>query len=237
MTRMGCGGARARPVMHIAALLAAVLALAAAPGRATAADVTLLHLSATGTVREVPDLLVAQLLAESSAAGPASAQQQVNRRMAAAAHEAGLVQAVTWRLEGYTVDSNEQKPLLWTARQTLRLEAADAGALLELTGRLQDAGLAIEVLSWTLSPEHLAAAQARASDQALRALRRQAEAAATSLGLRVGSIREVTLGSRERVRPMQRMMGMMATAEQAPRATQDAQDIDEEASADFELHP
>lgn len=203
---------------------------------ATAADVTVLHLSATGTVREIPDLLVAQLAAESSSTSPAVAQKQVNQRMAAAAREAGQVKPVTWRLQGYTVDSNGEKPLLWTARQALRLESADAGALLELVGRLQSSGLTIGDLSWTLSPEHLAAAEAQASDRSLRKLRQQAEAAAGSLGLKVGRIREVTVGTTEPMRPMRRMVGMMA-AVAAPQATRDAQDVDEQASGDFELHP
>lgn len=211
--------------------------LTAVSVRAAAADVTLLHLSATGTVREIPDLLVAQLTAESSSTSPASAQKQVNQRMAGAAREAGQVRPVTWRLQGYTVDSNGEKPLLWTARQALLLESADAGALLELVGRLQGSGLTIGDLSWTLSPEHLAAAQAQASDQSLRKLRQQAEAAAGSLGLKVGRIREVTVGTTEPMRPMRRMVGMMATAMAAPQATRDAQDVDEQASGDFELHP
>lgn len=204
----------------------------ARPARAASPDTTLLHLSATGTMRETPDLLVAQLVADSDAASPAAAQRQVNTRMAAATRLAAAAGTVRWQLGGYGVDRGGDRQQTWTARQTLRLDGSDAGTLLDLVGRLQAAGLAVETLSWILSPERLAAAQARASDQALKALRARADAAAASLGLKVGFIRDVTLGGSTPIRPVLRMM-----ASAAPQASPDAQEVVEEASAEIELHP
>lgn len=211
-----------------------------APGRAAPTDgdtplanVTLLHLSATGTMRETPDLLVALLTGESSSGNPSTAQQRVNRLMQDAGAEAAKLPSVHWQLDGYGVDRSSDRSPVWTARQTLRLEGADAGTLLDLVSRLQAGGLVIGELSWTLSPQHLAAARVLASDQALKALRSRAEAAAGSLGLRVGTIRDVTLDGSEPIRPMMRMM---AATMAAPQATQDAQDVREDASATIELH-
>ena len=206
--------------------------IGAASGEAAAPDVTVLRLSVTGTVQETPDLLVALLVAQSDAAGPAAAQRQVNARMQAAGRLADAVPSVRWRLDGYGVDRTGDRPPAWTARQTLRLDGTDAGALLDLAGRLQAMGLAIGELSWTLSPPHLAAAQARAADQALRALRIKAAAAAGSLGLKVGLLRDVTLGNG--AAPIHPMMRAMAAP---PQATQDAQEISADASAEIELHP
>lgn len=206
---------------------------AAGPAMAASLDTTLLHLSATGTVQEAPDLLVAQLVANSDAASPAAAQRQVNTRMAAATRLAAGTGTVRWQLGGYGVDRGGDKQQIWTARQTLRLEGPDAGILLDLVGRLQAAGLAVDTLSWILSPQHLAAARARASDQALKALRARADAAAASLGLKVGLIRDVTLGGGSG--PIRPVLRMMASA--APQATPDAQEVVEEASAEIELHP
>ncbi len=223
-------GRRCGPVLLGIGLLSVC---GAASGRAAAPETTVLHLSATGTVQEAPDLLVAELVAQSDNASPAAAQRQVNDRMATASRLAAAVTSVRWRLAGYGVDRTGDRPPVWTARQTLRLEGGEAGALLDLAGRLQATGLAISDLSWTLSPPRLAEAQARATDQALTALRRKAQAAAGSLGLKVGLLRDVTLGSgRGPARPMMRMM---ATA--APQATQDAQQVDADASAEIELHP
>lgn len=234
-----------RPLPHLSLLAVAVVgagllvgspisAQAAAPdGNTQPSDITLLHLSATGTMRETPDLLVALLVAESSSGNPSTAQQRVNRLMQNAGIEATKLPSIHWRLDGYGVDRSGDRTPVWTARQTLRLEGADAGTLLDLISRLQASGLVINELSWTLSPQHLAAARAQASDQALKALRTRAEAAAGSLGLRVGTIRDVTLGEGEPIRPMMRMM---AATMSAPQATQDAQDVNEDASATIELH-
>lgn len=226
---------RAATVVGACLMLAGGPALAQAlppDGRTAQSDITLLHLSATGTVRETPDLLVAQLVAESTSGNPSTAQQRVNRLMQDAGAAAAKLPSVHWRLDGYGVDRGGDRTPVWTARQTLRLEGADAGMLLELVSRLQAAGLVIGELSWTLSPQHLAAARAQASDQALKALRTRAEAAAGSLGLRVGTIRDVTLGEGEPIRPMMRLM---AATMSTPQATQDAQDVNEDASATIEL--
>lgn len=196
---------------------------------------TLLHLTATGTVQETPDLLVAQLGAEASSASPVAAQRQVNGLIAAATAQAAKVAGVAQHLDGYSVQHSGDKQQLWTASQSLRLQASDATALLELVGRLQQSGLVIGELAWTLSPGRMQEASRRAADLALRALKDDAAAAAGSLGLKVGTIRDVSLTSQGGgPRPMFRMR---AAAMAAPEATQDAQDVSREASAEIELHP
>lgn len=196
---------------------------------------TLLHLSATGTAQAMPDLLVAELVASVRSADAAQAQRQLNRTMADAATRAGRTSGVAWRLQGYGVDRGDEDHPGWTARQTLRLQAPDAGALLALVAQLQASGLIVEGLSWTLSPAPLQEAKVRASDQALTLLQADAAAAARTLGLKVGTIRDVSLNSEEGgVRPMMRMMSASVPT---PRTTQDSQDVSCEASAEIELRP
>lgn len=213
-----------------------VTAAHAAPAEAPMPpEATLLHLSATGTVQETPDLLVAQLAAEATSADPVAAQKQVNRLIAAATALTAKVDGVVPHLAGYSVEHSGEKQQLWTARQTLRLQATNATALLELVGRLQGSGLVIGDLAWTLSPERLEDAEQLATDKALKALQANATAAARSLGLKVGTIRDVSLSDGGNgPRPMMRMKAM---AMPAPEATQDAQDVSRDASAEIELDP
>ena len=196
---------------------------------------TLLHLSATGTVQETPDLLIAQLDAEASSASPVVAQRQVNGLIAAATAQAAKVVGIAAHLDGYSVEHTGDKQTLWTARQSLRLQGNDATALLELVGRLQQSGLVIGDLAWTLSPGRMQAASRRAADLALRTLQADAAAAAGSLGLKVGTLRDVSLT--DQGGGPQPMFRMRAAAMAAPQATQDAQDVSREASAEIELHP
>lgn len=217
------------------ALLAATAPRAIAAEAPVPPGATLLHLSATGTVQETPDLLVAQLAAEANSASPVAAQRQVNGLIAAAMSQAAKVAGVATHLDGYSVQQSGDKQVRWTARQSLRLQAGDATALLDLVGRLQQSGLVISDLAWTLSPARMQEASRRAADLALRALQADAAAAAGSLGLKVGTVRDVSLTEQGGgPRPMFRMrMAAMA----APEATQDAQDVSREASAEIELHP
>jgi len=211
------------------------VARAAPPEAPLPPGATLLHLSATGTVQEAPDLLVAQLAAEATSADPVAAQKQVNRLIAAATSLTAKVDGVVPHLAGYSVEHSGEKQQLWTARQTLGLQATNATALLELVGRLQGSGLVIGDLAWTLSPARMEEAERLATDKALKTLQANAAAAARSLGLKVGTIRDVTLSdSGNGPRPMMRMKAM---AMASPEATQDAQDVSREASAEIELDP
>ncbi len=221
----------------------AAIALAAAgiaPGQSRAAElgVTLLHLSATGTVQETPDLLVATLVGTASASDPATSQRQLDQRMAEATRIAGAATGIAWKVASYAVDRTEPDPKstrsVWTASQTLHLQSADSHALLSLVGTLQGKGLTVAALDWTLSPSHLADAQTRASDLALKVLRARAASAAATLGLRVAGIRDVTLGGDDRPRPMPLMKAMLAAAPQATRA--DAE-VSQDVSAEIALTP
>jgi len=164
------------------------------------ADATLLHLSATGSVSATPDRLQADLLARAASSDPAAAQDAVNAAIARATRNAAAVAGVTARAGGYGVERDDPEggrtrpsSSRWSAHETLHLEAADAGALLGLAGRLQADGLLLEALAWTLSPARAADAQARATSAALAALRRDADTAARALGLHVVRMREVRL--------------------------------------------
>lgn len=208
--------------------------LVAGPALGAEPQATLLHLEATGTAEAVPDRLVAEMTADGADSQPAGAQRRVNRLIQQAIQAVAGAGPVSWVVSDYGVSQDDGRQPAWRARQTLRLESASAEPLLALVGRLQAGGLALAALTWTVSPDRLARAQAEAADRALRTLRVKAAAAAGSLGLKVGTIRDVTLGDREGVRPMMRAM---AAGMAQPVASQAAQAVGAVASAEIELHP
>ena len=241
----GAGTASRRPYRFVRLLLCAAplaLALPLPTAAAPPSSVTLLHLSATGEVKPVPDLLVAQLTGEASAPGPAEAQQRLDRLMASAKRLATENKTVSWRLEGYAVDHGITDAAhgggqVWTVRQTLQLEleAPNGGALLDLAGRLQAAGLTMGNLGWTLSGDRFKEAQAACIYVAMHSLRHQAEAVATSLGLTLGSFRDVTLEATGSKSPRPLLQAMAART--ALDANEGAQTMDQTVDADIELHP
>ncbi|MCQ8278381.1 SIMPL domain-containing protein [Acetobacteraceae bacterium KSS8] len=201
--------------------------------------VTILHLGVEGTVHETPDLLSVDLGGSVSAADPASAQRQLDARMKSATNTAEAAKGVEWRVAGYGVDQtapDAKTRTIWTAHQTLHLESTDSEALLGLVGKLQAAGLTVDSLEWVLSPAHQQAAEARATVEALKLLRVRADEAAKALGLKVQSIRSVTLPEAGRVRPMP-MMRMMAAAPVAPMASRTDADISQDAQGEIVLTP
>ncbi|MBE7212748.1 MAG: SIMPL domain-containing protein, partial [Gluconacetobacter diazotrophicus] len=184
----------------------------------------------------------ATLAGEDRAADPATAQKALDRRMAAARTQAAAGgSGAEIRLENYQTtreDPGNGRPAAWVARQTLELRGTDDGVLLAAVGRLQAAGLALQGLDWTLSPTKRQAAEREAADVALKALQRRAAEAATSLGMRPGPFREITLGDdgAPRPRPLMRMMAMRADAP-PPDATRSDQEIAETASGTIVLLP
>lgn len=205
--------------------LLAVLALAP-PAQAD----TILDLSDTAHVSAKPDEITASLRAEATAATPKAAQSAVNDAMASALRTAHAAQGVTISTGQYSVWSIEPPPVhprtapsgppQWHASQTLDLTGKDGAAMLALVGTLQGQDLAVQALSWHLSPELERATQEAALHQAVSGLRARAEQMAGLLGLRFASFRTVRL-TPEPPRPMPMMMMRAAAAPMsAPSAEQ-----------------
>jgi len=127
-----------------------IVALAQEPARP--AQDTLLHLSATGSVQAPPDQLVAELMAQSTSTAAAEAQRRVNVQMSRGMGEAKAVAGVEARALGYEVSQSDDKPIEWTAQQTLELLGSDGPVLLDLANKLQAEGFVTSSLDWRLSP-------------------------------------------------------------------------------------
>jgi uncharacterized protein len=226
----------------------AVVALAAAAIPAFAQDTlprpapagTELTLSGTGTVHAAPDRLTATLFAESAATTAATAQARVNAQVRQATDAANGAGGVTVVTDDYSVqhdDSARPPSPPWTARQTIRLTGADGTALLDLVGKLQARGLALSGLDWSLSPTHRLDLTRQAEAEALKDVSRRADSAANVLGLKIATLRSVSLGDRSMPRPMPMAMMAARAAALPPAAPAEEQDVTATATATFILHP
>ncbi|GBQ10343.1 SIMPL domain-containing protein [Komagataeibacter rhaeticus] len=199
------------------------------PAAATAA--TTLDLSATGTVQAQPDELTAVFYAESHADTAAAAQAQVNTQVGKAIALATPVEGMGVNAESYVVhhddgDPRQNRRPQWIARQTIRLTAHDGKGLLPLIGQLQGDNLVLTRLDWSLSTARRTELTRRAETLALQDMQQRAEAAASTLKLKVASIRSVTLDDQNFPRPIpMMMMARAASAEitppEAPASMQD----------------
>lgn len=208
----------------------AALALLAAPAARTQPTPgitpwpeTALHLSETAEVARAPDEVVAVLRAEARGASAAAVQEAVNRAMAQAVARAAAVQGVTATTGGYWT-TRVQDGGTWQASQQLTLRSGNGAALLELTGTLQQQGLTLGGLNWTLRRDTQRVAREEAAQLALDAIRRRADAVAAQLGLVVVGLREVRIDAPDRgPRPMMAMAAARAASAAPPVAV--AEDI------------
>jgi len=215
------------------ALLAGALLAMAGPAGAAA---TILHLSASASVKAMPDELDAELAAEAGAHGPAAAQNAVNAMIDKGLAAARAVSAVTASTGSYSVWYVTDPHPEWRAQQSLVLSARDGPALLGLVGQLQAQGLAVSSLGWRLADETQAAASGKAQVMALAMLKGRAEALAKVLGLRFVGFREVWLTPRVPPLPIQ-PMALMAAREAVPNAVPAEATVTVTVEADATLEP
>ncbi|MFC3123858.1 SIMPL domain-containing protein [Pseudoroseomonas globiformis] len=187
-------------VLALGGLLATAPVLAQSPSQPSAprstdqvagAD-TVLRLSEAGMVERPPSELRVTLRAEARGSGSGAVQAEVNRRVTAALEAARRVAGVQASTGGYWTGRSE-KERVWTASQTLLLRGEEATPLLELAGTLQQQGLVMNGMDWSLSSAQRLEARQEAGKLAIEALQARAEAVAQQLGLRVAEFRELRL--------------------------------------------
>ena len=221
--------ALAIPVLMTLAFTAPALAQTAATPETTPAKIsfpgsaeTILNISATERLLVPQDLLLASLRIEKENADPKAVQAEINTLMAKAIEAAKLVPTVkvsTGQYYVYQYDPNPQpspqksgqKPVLqWRGTQTLNLQSTSADDLLKLAGALQDSGLIMGELSYTLSPEKADEAKDSLMEAALAKVKARAERAATAMGKSRTELIEVSVDAADN--PIQPQMMMRAMA-------------------------
>jgi uncharacterized protein YggE len=190
-----------RRLLLVAALLAPVSAIAQSETR--------LRLSESASATVQPDEVVASLRIEARAATAAEAQEQVNRRMAAAlasARGSAGVRATT----GHYAARADRDTQEFVAQQSLNLRGPEA--LVALVGQLQAEGLLLDNIAWQLTEAAQRQGRDEATRLAIRAVQDRGAAIARDLGLRVIALRDLYVEAAPEARPMMAARAMAATA-------------------------
>lgn len=216
---------------------------------------TIISLNATEQMQIQQDVLQGSLRIEIDGKTPKEVQDKINKAMAAALEAAKpvtTVKASTGQYYVYSYDPNPQPPgqnqrdakarLVWKGSQTIDLNSKDAAALLELAGKIQEAGFAMNGLNYTLSPEQQEAHKDTLMVAALSKLQKRAEIAAKALGKSGYDIVELNVDNAGPVMPMPVMyksarMEMAADAMAAPVAQSGEQTVSLNVNARILLKP
>ncbi len=221
--------ALAVPVLMTLAFTSPALAQTAATQEATPAKITfpggsetILNISATERLQVPQDLLLASLRIEQEGADPKILQAAINEAMKKAMTASKMVPTVkasTGQYYVYQYDPNPQpvpmkdgqKPALqWRGSQSIELQSTSADDLLKLAGSLQEAGLVMGNLSYTLSPEKADEAKDSLMEAALAKVKTRAERAARAMGKSRTDLVEVSVDAADNPIHPPMMMRTMA---------------------------
>ncbi len=236
---------RSGPLLAAALVLSPVaLSGTGAFSTAQAADMqqdttTQLDFSVMGTAHAVPTELTVRLSVRSDSPSAATAQKDVNTRMAAAMKLAGGQDGIVTKAGGYSIYENapEHGPKSWAARQELELSGQDSVRLLGLAGQLQAQSLMLEGLDWSLDDATRNRLLQDARTEALKKIRPQAEQSAQTLGLRLARLKNIRISYEEPgPRPMMLMAARMADSA-PPQRSPDEQTIRVNVFVQAELSP
>lgn len=192
---------------------------------------TLINISTSERIEVDQDLLVATLRYESENKDARALQNEINEVMQKAVAAAKAVEGVKVVTQQYYVYPHDYQPIedmrkapdepskkterIWRGNQGLEIKSTQADTLLELTGSLQDMGLVMNNLSYTLSPEKAEETRDSLMEGALEKLKAKADRAAAALGKANADLLEVNVDSGyngPQPMPMMRTMAMESAA-------------------------
>jgi predicted secreted protein len=222
----------------VAALLLLAGPVSAEPAQPASAP-TVLHLTQPAERRLPRDRLHVEIRAEKTGADPRAVQAAINAAMAAGLAAARQMAGIEIQTGSYAVyRTAPQNPPEWVGMQSLSLTGGDAGALLDLAGRLQSQGLVMSNLGYEVSPQALHEAEDELTAEALAALERRAAAIAQQLRLSVLGYRDLTVGNAQAESGPRAMMAAAgAAAMPAPVAAPGEASVRLAVSADILLGP
>lgn len=168
---------------------------------------TILNISATQRIQVPQDLLVATLRIEKTGADAKTVQNDVNTLMKSASDKAKAVTGVKVSTGGYyvyeeTPPATKEMPKpkkSWRASQTIEIKGTGAEDILKLSGDLQEMGLLMNGLNYTLSPENADAAKDDLMEAALAKLKARAERAAKAMNKTSTELVEVNVEANDMV--------------------------------------
>lgn len=173
---------------------------------------TFLSLSATEQVDLKQDLLQASLRIEVDGKDPKKVQDEINKAMQKAIAETKDIKEVKTSTGQYNLYSYDPNPnpqpktnirnYQWKGSQTIDLQSKDQAKLLQLTGKIQELGFAMNGLNYTLSPEQSEAYRDNLMTAALKKIQTKADLAAKALGKGSYDIVEVNVDGAGPIQPM-----------------------------------
>ncbi|MDX1492245.1 MAG: SIMPL domain-containing protein [Pseudohongiellaceae bacterium] len=180
---------------------------------------TLIVLSATERVEVEQDVLQAMLRVEIEDADNVQLQSDINEKMAQAldaANPDAALEVATGRYSVYRVNSSPQlrSKEIWRGSQTLTLTSKDASAILAMVSRLQEMGLLLGQLSYTLSSEKADEVRESLLESAIQKAKNTAQRTATALGKSEVEIASISIDESFNIgRPvMERVQAMSSAA-------------------------
>ncbi|MGE4312763.1 MAG: SIMPL domain-containing protein [Pseudobdellovibrionaceae bacterium] len=200
----------------------------------------ILNLSASETMTLEQDQLNASLRAEVTDKDAKVVQNKINDVMGKALKKAKAVDAVKTSTGSYNVYQNyrpvtkdgEKTVEEWRGQQTIDLVSTDKEALLDLVTELQDQGLIINNLNYTLSDKKQESVRDELMTKALKKLQTRAEVAGKALGK--SSIQFIEINTDGGFMPPQ-PVPMMARMEMAGAAADMKQAVAEAGESDIAM--
>lgn len=195
---------------------------------------TIINFSATEKRTLPQDLLVASLRIEvDDKTNPTAVQKKINEAMTKALALAKAESAFKVSTGAYSVYKFDQNIItnqktgesktesLWRGSQEITIESKDSAKLLDVSGKIQDMGFAMNNLSYTLSPEVMETTRDELLVAALKKLTAKADIVAKTLGKTKADLVDVNVDNGGVVMPMYKTMmarSDMAVAGAAPMA-------------------
>lgn len=166
---------------------------------------TVINLSTSERVEVDQDLLVATLRYEAQNKDARALQNEINTAMKKAvdlAKEKSTVKVTTQQYYVYPQDYDPEPQdngkmrkteRIWNGNQSLEIKSTTPDDVLELTQKMQDLGLVVSGLGYTLSPDKAEDTRDGLMEAALEKLKAKAERAAKALGKSDAALLEVNV--------------------------------------------
>lgn len=156
----------------------------------------ILNISATERQEVEQDLLIATLSVSETRREASVVQDTLNSLMSKALDKAKKVKDIKVSTGQYRVNETTDartREKQWRGQQSVTLKSLNSSALLELAGDLQEMGLKMDSLDYTLSPETAIKIQDEMMEAALEQLQARATRAAKALGKSKAELRDVNV--------------------------------------------
>lgn len=148
---------------------------------------TVLNISATKTIEVENDLLTASLRFETEGKNPKDIQSKINEVMNKSIDTAKKYSKIMVSTEQYSVyqfyiNKKDEQKVMWRGSQTIVVSGKSYDDILEITGKLQEMGLIVNNLSYTISNETREEIRDSLMESVIEKLMKKAQRASKAMG-------------------------------------------------------